>query len=230
MLSSAVIAHCDAQLLSLAETDTGAVRTSNETTAVSQAVKFQNFCRQLDHTDFSFSHTKVSNAERLLASFAMGVSTGHFSVSRTPVGLNSVQNHVKAAASFAINASRKDPHYRYDQFGNKIGNTYFSALNSFYNSMTKWKKKSSKALPLTPPIITHLVSVVAHSFPNPNLSLKHVASAMLSSLTASLAPAAANIAVANDTLATNLAKCLSRHKPLTSLGGQSPSAPLISLF
>ena len=68
MLSSAAIAHCDAQLLSFAETETGAVRTGNETTAVSQAVEFQNFCRKLDHTDFSFSHTKVSDTETLLAS------------------------------------------------------------------------------------------------------------------------------------------------------------------
>jgi len=162
MLLSAAIAHCDAQLLSLAETDIAAIRTGNETTtAVSQAVEFQNFCRKLDHTNFSFSHTKPSNAETLLASFAMGVSTGLFSVSRAPVGLKSVQNHVKVAASVAINASCKDPCYRYDQFGNKIGNTYFPALSLFYNSMTKWKKKSPKALPLTPPIITHLVSFAA---------------------------------------------------------------------
>jgi len=109
--------------------------------------------------------TQIFHSLTLLASFAMGVSTGHFSVSRTPVGLKSVQNHVKAAASFAINASRKDPRYRYNQFGNKIGNTYFPALNLFYNSMTKWKKKSSQALPLTPQIITHLFSVTARSFP-----------------------------------------------------------------
>jgi len=78
MLLSAAIAHCDAQLLSLAEIDTGVVRTGNETTAVSQAVKFQNFCLTLDHTNFSFSHTKPSDAETLLASFAMGVSTSLF--------------------------------------------------------------------------------------------------------------------------------------------------------
>ena len=111
----------------------------------------------------SLSHTKVSDAETLLASFAMGVSTGHFSVSRTPVGLKSVQNHVKAAASFAINASHKNPRYRHDQFGNKIGNTYFPALNLFYNSMTKWKKKSSKALLLE-------INPLSYSYP---VSLRH---------------------------------------------------------
>ena len=151
--------------MSLAESDTGAVRTGNEATALNQAMQFKKFCEHLDHTDISFSHTKSSDAEALLASFAISVSTGEFSVSGKPVGLKSIKNHVLAAASFAVNASRKDPRYRYDQYGNKIGATYFPALNLFYNSMSKWQKKSSKALPLNPLIISHLVSLAASSKP-----------------------------------------------------------------
>ena len=95
----------------------------------------------------------------------MSVATGEFSLSGKPVGLKSVKNHVHAAASAAVNASRKDPRYRYDQFGNKIGDRYFPALNLFYNSMAKWKKKSSKALPLAPQIISCLVQTAALALP-----------------------------------------------------------------
>jgi len=165
MLSSAATAYCDDKLLSLAEADTGAVRTGNESTAVHQALKFKTFCAHIDHTDLSFSHTTQNDAASLLTAFAIAVSTGEFSASGKPVGLKSVKNHVLAAASFATNASRKDPRYRYDQFGNKIGNGYVPSLNLFYNSMNKWKKKSSKALPLNPTIISHLVSIATLSKP-----------------------------------------------------------------
>jgi hypothetical protein len=147
--------------MSLAELDAGAIRTGNEFTAANQAAQFSLFCSSLGHNDLSFSHTKPADIESLLATFAMNVASGKFSVSRKPVALKSVKNHVRAAASFAIDACKKDPRYRYDQYGNKIGDMYFPALNLFYNQMEKWKKKSSKALPLNPAIITHLVTIAS---------------------------------------------------------------------
>ena len=163
MLSSAARAYCDDKLMSIAEADAGAIRTGNEATACSHSAQFKYFCSSIDHSDLSFSSTTQNDAESILASFAIAVSTGEFSASRKPVALKSVKNHVLAAASFAINASRKDPRFRYDQFGNKIGDRYFPALQLVYQSMSKWKKKSSKALPLSPAIISHLVTIASLS-------------------------------------------------------------------
>ena len=81
-------------MISITEADAGAIRTGNEATACSHSVQFKNFGASIDHLDISFAHKKQSDAESILASFAIAVPTGDFSASRKPVALKSVKNHV----------------------------------------------------------------------------------------------------------------------------------------
>ena len=55
-LSSATQAYCDAELLSLAETDAGAIRTGNESTACGHTIQFKAFCTSLDNSDLPFTY------------------------------------------------------------------------------------------------------------------------------------------------------------------------------
>ena len=95
----------------------------------------------------------------------MEVAEGKFSASGKKVGIKTVKNYVREAAQFAINISKKDPCYRCDEYGNKLGgeNDYIPGLKLFYNQMTKWEKKKSKALPLTPEIIADLIKTASRA-------------------------------------------------------------------
>ena len=129
-LSRATQAYCDSKLLSLASTDAGAVREGNERTACTASEFFQKFCRSQNFDDLGFLNTPPVDSERIIVCFAMEVAEGKFSASGKKVGIKTVKNYVREAAQFAINISKKDPRYRYDEYGNKLGgeNDYIPGL------------------------------------------------------------------------------------------------------
>ena len=140
-------------MLSLVQTDVGAVRESNEKTAFRSSEQFEAFCASLDFFDITFSYTPGPDAERMLVAFAMDVLSGKWALRGGEVALTTVKNYVRAASQFAIDAGNPDPRFRYDSFGQRLGTHYCPGLNDLYALLAKWRKGKRQALPLTPSII-----------------------------------------------------------------------------
>ena len=143
--------------------DEGDVKRRNRNTYLRQAEFFSSWCSRLGIKDATLNTIPSIHRERILLSYALEISQGDNLKGLKRIGVKTVQNYLRAAASHATDNSLRDPRYRYSPSGLPLdGSKFFPALNKLMSHMSKWSEGRDEALPLTTPIIQALARQ-AHS-------------------------------------------------------------------
>jgi len=92
--------------------------------------------------------------------YALSILSGEAALSSSTKTLSakSVENYLYAAARLSTDAYFPDPRYAYDIHGNRIGCKWFKQLDIFFDTIKKWTRSRTEALPLTNEMILYLVA------------------------------------------------------------------------
>ena len=124
-----------------------------------------HYCQKLGINDPTLATLPVPLKERLLAAYALDVASGK-NLKNILVREKTVENYLRAAASFATNARLPDPRHFHDHMGHRIGKSNFPLLQKLLAHIKKWQPGTAEALPITIPIIRTLRQSANASHPD----------------------------------------------------------------